>query len=168
MYCVYLHLLLHALMFSCFAPAIPYSALCGPFKYLVYSKLQISCQPQGRRLMYAWMQEHRQVPAPPAICKDYAYAGQYNECRVAGMGSCMLAQGNKHHAHPKQWPLSCPYWHVCPGCITTPRVLSWVDGYLYQTPLPELKDLRCGCVLACKVCKARAPELLHPLHVCTH
>lgn len=52
--------------------------------------------------MYAWIQEHRRVPTPPALCGDYSYA----------------------------------------GCISTPRVVTLLDGRLHQEPLPEITRLR--------------------------
>jgi sucrose-6-phosphate hydrolase SacC (GH32 family) len=38
-------------------------------------------------------------------------------------------------------PANCDDYSYA-GCIATPRVLQLVDGKLYQTPLPELDQLR--------------------------
>jgi sucrose-6-phosphate hydrolase SacC (GH32 family) len=37
---------------------------------------------QGRQLLYGWMQEHRRVPTPPALCDEYSYAGCISTPRV--------------------------------------------------------------------------------------
>jgi sucrose-6-phosphate hydrolase SacC (GH32 family) len=37
---------------------------------------------QGRQLLYGWMQEHRRVPTPPALCDDFCYAGCVGTPRV--------------------------------------------------------------------------------------
>jgi sucrose-6-phosphate hydrolase SacC (GH32 family) len=37
---------------------------------------------QGRQLLYGWMQEHRRVPTPPALCDDFCYAGCISTPRV--------------------------------------------------------------------------------------
>ncbi|WIA42006.1 hypothetical protein OEZ86_009303 [Tetradesmus obliquus] len=38
--------------------------------------------PKGRQLLYGWMQEHRRVPTPPALCEDFCYAGCIGTPRV--------------------------------------------------------------------------------------
>lgn len=37
---------------------------------------------QGRQLLYGWIQEHRRVPTPPALCDAYSYAGCISTPRV--------------------------------------------------------------------------------------
>jgi sucrose-6-phosphate hydrolase SacC (GH32 family) len=37
---------------------------------------------QGRQLLYGWIQEHRRVPTPPALCDEYSYAGCISTPRV--------------------------------------------------------------------------------------
>lgn len=44
-----------------------------------YTSLIAVCPPlaalQGRQLLYGWIQEHRRVPTPPALCDEFSYAG---------------------------------------------------------------------------------------------
>lgn len=40
------------------------------------------CLTQGRQLLYGWMQEHRRVPTPPALCEEFSYAGCISTPRV--------------------------------------------------------------------------------------
>jgi sucrose-6-phosphate hydrolase SacC (GH32 family) len=42
----------------------------------------VACWMQGRQLLYGWMQEHRRVPTPPALCDDFCYAGCISTPRV--------------------------------------------------------------------------------------
>eukprot|EP00878_Enallax_costatus_P001235 GHUV01001378.1.p1 GENE.GHUV01001378.1~~GHUV01001378.1.p1 ORF type:complete len:664 (+),score=239.16 GHUV01001378.1:126-1994(+) len=51
--------------------------------------------PQGRQLLYGWIQEHRRVPTPPNNCSDFMYAGCISTPRVLHL----------HEGHLYQTPL---------------------------------------------------------------
>ena len=46
--------------------------------------------PQGRRLLYGWIQEHRRVPRPPARCGEFSYAGCVSAPRVMSLAGGRL------------------------------------------------------------------------------
>jgi sucrose-6-phosphate hydrolase SacC (GH32 family) len=55
--------------------------LCGRLLSLL-DVLDCRAAVQGRQLLYGWIQEHRRVPTPPALCDEYSYAGCISTPRV--------------------------------------------------------------------------------------
>ncbi len=51
------------------------SCWCSTQDSIIYDTILLSCTAQGRHILWGYMKELRNVPAPPCLCNKFSYSG---------------------------------------------------------------------------------------------